>query len=248
MIKQLSVLAMAAASWAQSPAFDVASVRPANAETKGMNIRCDPAGGFTASNVNLRTLIVLAYNIQDYQLSGAPGWIASERYDVIAKAPADAPKSDTWPMLRALLAERFHLAVHRETKEAAVYELVVAKNGLKIQDAKRAPGETDDWCRQGSGHLQCYLIRMDYFAMTLSGIMRRQVLDRTGTLARFDLTLDWAPDDRKKVDMEAVNSRPSIFTALQEQLGLKLEAAKGAGRDGRGGSCGEVLSQLTSHA
>jgi len=86
MIKQLSVLAMAAASWAQSPAFDVASVRPANAETKGMNIRRDPAGGFTASNVNLRTLIVLAYNIQDYQLSGAPGWIASERYDVIAKA------------------------------------------------------------------------------------------------------------------------------------------------------------------
>src|SRR5262245_8174614 len=127
MIKQLSVLALAAASWAQGPVFEVASVRPANPETKRTNLRRDPAGGFTASNVSLRTLIVLAYNIQDYQRSGAPGWIASERYDVIAKAPADAKKSDTWPMLRALLAERFDLAVHRETKQAAVYELVVAK-------------------------------------------------------------------------------------------------------------------------
>src|SRR5262245_28373165 len=124
MMNQLALLAMAAvAACAQSPVFDVASVRPANPGIKGMNIRRDPAGGISASNVTLRMLIVLAYNIQDYQLSGAPGWIESERYDVIAKAPADARKNDTWPMLRALLAERFHLAVHRETKEIPLYEL-----------------------------------------------------------------------------------------------------------------------------
>src|SRR5437867_1247626 len=106
MLRQLSVLAMAAVGWAQGPVFEVASVRPANPGIKGTSIRRDPAGGISALNVNLRTLLVLAYNIQDYQLSGAPGWIESERYDVIAKAPAHARKNDTWTMLRALLAER----------------------------------------------------------------------------------------------------------------------------------------------
>src|SRR5438477_5910304 len=119
MIRYLSALTIATLAYAQAPVFEVASVRPAQPGIKGMNIQRDPVGGISASNVNLRTLIVLAYNIQDHQLSGAPGWIESERYDVIAKAPPDARKSDTWPMLRALLAERFHLAVHRETKETA---------------------------------------------------------------------------------------------------------------------------------
>jgi len=226
MRRYLSVLAIAAAGWAQG-GFEVASVRPAAPGAKGMNIRRDAAGGITASNVNLRTLIVLAYNIQDYQLSGGPGWIESERYEVIAKVPADARKSDTWPMLRALLAERFHLAVHRETKETAVYELGVAKNGLKISEARRPPAETDDWCRQGSGHLQCYAIPMPDLALTLSGILKRHVLDRTGIQGKFDLTLDWAQENRKKADAEATSDGPSIFTALQEQLGLRLDAAKG---------------------
>jgi bla regulator protein BlaR1 len=224
MTRQLSVLALSAVAWAQGPAFEVASVRPANPAAKRPDIRRDPAGGFRAANVDLRTLIVLAYNIQDYQLADAPGWIKSERYDVVAKAPADASKSDTWPMLRALLAERFHLEVHRELKESTVYDLEVAKSGLKIHAATRAPAEADDWCRQGAGHLQCYMIRMDNLAMTLSGAVKRRVYDRTGIDAKFDLTLDWAPDNLK--DEPMTSDRPSIFTALQEQLGLRLKAGR----------------------
>ena len=219
-MRQLLVLALAVAAWAQGPVFEVASVRLAEAGVKGMNIRRDPAGGISAWNVNLRTLIVLAYNIQDFQLSGGPRWMAAQRYDVIAKAPAGVQKSDTWPMLRALLAERFHLVVHRETRESAVYELSVAKGGLKIHPATRLQGEADDWCRQGSGHLQCYMMPMANLALTLSGTLKRRVVDRTGVEGKFDLVLDWAPDN-------AAGDGPSIFTAIQELLGLRLEAAKG---------------------
>jgi uncharacterized protein (TIGR03435 family) len=220
MTRQVFLLAMAATGWAHGPVFEVASVRPAGPAVKRTDIRRDPAGGISAMNVSLRTLIVLAYNIQDFQISGAPGWIGSERYNVVARAPAGARKSETWAMLRALLEERFHLVVHRETKETAVYELTVAKSGLKIQEARRAPGETDDWCRQGSGHLQCYLLPVGDLALTLAGILKRPVVDRTGIVAKFDLTLDWSPDN-------APGDGPSIFTAIQEQLGMRLESAKG---------------------
>src|SRR5262245_38099408 len=116
-MRHISILLTAAFAFAQGPAFEVASVHHAEPGIKAMNIRRDPAGGISALNVNVRTLIVMAYNIQDHQLSGASGWIESERYDVIAKAPAGIKRTDTWAMLQTLLAERFHLAVHHETKE-----------------------------------------------------------------------------------------------------------------------------------
>jgi uncharacterized protein (TIGR03435 family) len=222
-MRLLFLLALAAGARAQGPVFEVASVRPAaNAGIKGMDIRRDDAGGIRMSNVNVRTMIVLAYMIQEHQLAGAPGWTESERYDVLAKAPAEARKNDTWPMLRALLEERFHLAVHRETREATIYELKVAKGGLKIQEAQRAKGPADDWCRQGKGHLQCFLIPLAELAFTLSGVFKQEVVDRTGIDGKFDLTLDWVP-----VEAEAAKDGPTISTALGEQLGLKLEAAKG---------------------
>ena len=113
-MKHLLLLAIPAILAAQSPIFEVASVRPAEPGLKGMNVRRDPAGGIDLLNVNVRTLIVLAYNVQDFQVSGTSGWMESERFNVMAKAPTTARKSDTWLMLRALLAERFHLETHRE--------------------------------------------------------------------------------------------------------------------------------------
>src|SRR5262249_9578942 len=155
-MRKLFILVVAIAGWAQDPVFEVASVRPAEPGARQPSIRRDPTGGFSASNVSLRAPIVPAHNILDFSLSRAPRWTRSERYDVVAKAPSAVKKSDTWAMLRALLAERFHLAVHRETKELPVYELVVAKSGLKIGEATRPPGPADDWCKEGSGRLQCY--------------------------------------------------------------------------------------------
>jgi uncharacterized protein (TIGR03435 family) len=96
-----------------------------------MNIQRDPGGGIVLTNVNLQTLVSMAYNIQSFQLSGGPPWLRSRRFDVAAKAPGAAAKSQTWDMLQTLLADRFQLAIHRETRELPIFELVVAKGGPK---------------------------------------------------------------------------------------------------------------------
>src|SRR5215475_1617211 len=127
MLRHFLVWTMVVAAWPQFPTFEVASIRPAQGVAKSMSIRRDPAGGIVFANANLKTLVVMAFNIQDYQVAGAQGWMESERYDVTAKAPVDAKKSDTWRMLQALLADRFRLVVERETKLMPVYELLVAK-------------------------------------------------------------------------------------------------------------------------
>jgi uncharacterized protein (TIGR03435 family) len=222
------VCVLALAAEAQTPAFEVASVRRSQAGATRPSVRRDPAGGITALNVSLRWLITMAYNIQDFQLSGAPAWIASEHYDVIAKAPERANRADTWRMLQALLAERFRLAVRRETRELPVYELVVAKDGPKFHEAERAPTETDGSFRVVNGHLKILLAPMSDVALILAGIVGRPVVDRTGIAGKFDLELDWAPNSRKNEGgPDPVFDRPTIFAALPEQLGLKLEAAKG---------------------
>jgi uncharacterized protein (TIGR03435 family) len=216
MPKQLAIwMATASFAWAQSPAFEVASVHPSQDGAKNMAIRRDPAGGITFANANLKNLVLMAYNIQDYQLAGASGWMQSDRYDVIARAPADAKKSDTWLMLQSLLAERFQLVVRRETKEQPIFEMVVAKNGPKFREPTRPPGEADGSFRTANGHIKCLRAGMDTLAFALAEVVGRRVVDKTGISGKFDLTLDWAPEG------------PTIFTALTEQLGLRLEGSKG---------------------
>jgi uncharacterized protein (TIGR03435 family) len=208
-------LAMAVSAVAQGPAFDVASVRPSQDTGKNMTIRRDPSAGITFGNASLKNLVLMAYNIQDYQLAGAQGWMQSDRYDVIAKAPADAKRSDTWKMLQTLLADRFQLAVRRETKEAPIYELIVSRGGPKFVEPARPPGEADGSFRTTNGHIKCIRAGMDMLAFAMADVLGRRVVDKTGVAGKFDLTLDWAPEG------------PTIFTALTEQLGLRLEVSRG---------------------
>ena len=129
-------------AFAQTPAFEVASIKPAAPDSTRMNIRRDPGGGIVLSNADLQTLVSMAYNIQSFQLSGGPSWLRSRRFDVVAKAPIGAIKGQTWVMLQTLLGDRFQLVIHRETRELPIFELVAAKKGgPKIQPAcSRTPG------------------------------------------------------------------------------------------------------------
>ena len=138
-------------------------------------------------------------------------------------------------MLRALLADRFGLKVHAETKVLAVFELVVAKSGVKFSATPVAAAGEDknakfhDVGRGGisinNSHLTAHDIEMPRFANTLSYQVHRTVIDKTALAGKYDFTLEWTPDDRTAADIDA--APPSIFTALQEQMGLKLQAAKG---------------------
>jgi uncharacterized protein (TIGR03435 family) len=215
-----------------------------------------PGGRFTATNNTLRALILNAYGIFTAPdlLSGGPSWIDSERYDVDAKAeasaiPANAPNTVLWEktrlMLRTLLAERFKLSIRRETKEMPVYELVVAKNGPKLKKADRDCDASATACHGFSGgprQLSGTAVDMYDLALTLSGFSGRPVLDKTGVQGVFDIKLQWNPfadrtqpaqDVQRSPQAEArepsldPGSLPSLFTALEQQVGLRLELRKG---------------------
>lgn len=224
----------AAPPTADQPAFDVASVKPSLPGAK-TQLRRDPAGGITGASVDLKTLIILAFNIQDFQLVDLPSGMASERYDVIAKAPADAKKQETWVMLQALLADRFKLQTHREERQMTTYALTVSKKGFKLQPSTNPPGEADGSVKFGPGHISCIKVPMADLALVLSGVAGHRVIDSTGITGKYDLTLDWAPRVNASLPGSPSDSGqgiqepegPSLFAAVEDQLGLKLVPEKG---------------------
>jgi uncharacterized protein (TIGR03435 family) len=202
---------------AQTPSFEVASVKPSTEAAGKISVARDPGGGFTARNIQLENLILLSYHIQRYQLKGEPGWARSERFDVTAKAPAGISPDQTWAMMQALLAERFRLVVHRETVEMPVYLLVPAKDGLKIRPADRPRSEPDGFFVSGRGRIRLRMAALDQLAFALADVLERPVRDRSGTTDNFDLELKWTPESP-----EGTN----LLAALAEQIGLKLEATR----------------------
>ena len=232
--------------------FEVASIKPADPDARGMILNLLPGGGLRAVNVRLRQLIEFAYDIQNFQISGGPGWFESQGFDILAKAPQSTEATDLRQMsdaqrkvfqkqvqqrLQALLAERFQLAIHRATKEMPVYALVVAKNGPKVKESTGGDGRRQEM-RGRPGDLTGERATPEMLASTLARAVGRPVLDRTGLTGAYDFRLEWTPDvgdligkggpGEKAVEASAPDpSGPSIFTALQEQLGLKLESQKG---------------------
>lgn len=209
-----------AAVYGQSPpAFEVASVKPNRSGSADSNL--DSRGGrLTATNISPRELIQVAFQVKDYQVARAPAWIDKERYDIAAKT-ADAAKvsrEDLQPLLRQLLADRFQLATHRETKQPPLYLLVVGKNGPKLTAHNDGSGSGT---RSGCGHLSGTRLTLDTLATVLSRHFECDVLNRTGLAGKYDFQLDWTPDSGPCAP--AGSDLPSIFAAIQEQLGLKLE-------------------------
>jgi uncharacterized protein (TIGR03435 family) len=226
---------------AARPQFEVASVKLNNSGSRAF--RFDNRGGrYTATNTPLSLLIQQAYNVQPFQIIGAPAWVGSERYDIEAR-DEDAQKNDQFrPKLQSLIEERFKAVMHGETRDLPIYFLTVAKNGSKLKAGPCFTKEPNTplppsqpasslcgYFQTGNGSLKGTGQRLEYLADTLSGILRRKVLDRTGLAGTFDFELKWTPDINTAVNGEeaaAPDGGPSIFTAIEEQLGLKLESGK----------------------
>jgi uncharacterized protein (TIGR03435 family) len=215
---------LAARSVDTRPAFEVASVKPDKSET-GVDRIKNAKGSLIIENVSFKRCIGMAYGIpdgRDYLFSG-PDWLDAERFDISAKFPPETPDPDFLLMLQRLLAERFDLRLHHETREFSAYALVIGKSGPKVH-AAAAPDASYMFTAR-SGHASGSSISMPAFADRLSRPafqLDRPVVDFTGLKGTFDLTLDWSLVGAQVDD----TTGPSIFTAIQEQLGLKLEPRK----------------------
>jgi uncharacterized protein (TIGR03435 family) len=239
MLKLVVLLALGSVCAARLSAqhFDVASVRPNKSGLPRYGF--SPQGNrFTATNVNLLALIEWAYEMEDFRISGGPAWMKSDRFDIAAESEGTPSLAQLRLMLQPLLADRFHLQVHRQTKVLPVYELSVAKVGSKLKEGRciGTPSPANP-CGGTSGSTRGTLIgravSLQTVAKDLSGVLSRVVLDKTMLRGEYDFDLTWIPDEtfaRGPGDPDvptADPNGPSIFTALQEQLGLTLKPAKG---------------------
>lgn len=211
--------------------FAVASVKTSKiGETGGETCRresIEPSpGSLTMRNVTLKSCLIWAYRIKDYQISG-PSWLTDERYDITAKSPDPVTVEQLKEMLQTLLANRFALQFHRETRELSIYALVTGASAPKLH--KIAPGG-DSEMRMKDGSLIFRNTSMPQFAEHLE-IMRRQVdrpvVDRTGLTGVFDFSLKFADTDAELRTAMVQGDSASVFSLIQQQLGLKLEAKKG---------------------
>jgi uncharacterized protein (TIGR03435 family) len=259
----------------QSASFEVASVKHNKSGSMGVRLVFQPGGRLVAENVTLQFLIAAAYGdprpLADFQIIGGPKWITADRFNVIAKAEGDPQPSNDGPppimfaMLRTLLADRFKVRMHEDTREMPIYTLVKAKNDGKLGERLKPstvdcaalmktagrdkpptpPSPTERppcGMRMGFGSFSGGGITVTQLASTISRMpgINRVVLDRTGIDGAYDVDLQWTPDQLPPrpaggapdapirvngVDVDP--NGPSIFTALQEQLGLKLESTKG---------------------
>ena len=260
---------------AVAAAFDVVSVKPDTQAGGPTMLRVQAGGRYTATNVTVNMLILNAYRLQGFQLVGAPGWVSTDHYDIAAKSPADiAPPNpnsneptDLQLMLRAMLADRFKLKVHTETREVPTYDLVLARSdgrlGTKltrsttdcVAEAAAARAANNGappafpafnqpmkcGIRVGMGTYTAGSVTMAQIASNIAGQTGRTVTDRTGLTGNWDVDLSYTPDRMPArapgtpadqpitVNGQPIDPNgPSIFTAIQEQLGLKLESGKGS--------------------
>jgi uncharacterized protein (TIGR03435 family) len=221
----------------KKPTFEVASIRPAALGSHPRSIQYSAGGRFTASNVPLRALIEEAFDIRDFQVAGGPDWVNQEQFDITAKAEGDADKAQVRAMLQSLLADRFKLVLRRESKEVNVYALTVGKAGPKLKEVKLDEDNAARGVRFGGiGRVAGVMASMPQLVVMLSdiklngsAILDRPVLDRTGLTGVYDFKLEWSGEEQSADRTTSTNpAGPSIFTAMQEQLGLRLESTRAA--------------------
>jgi uncharacterized protein (TIGR03435 family) len=222
--------------------FDVASIKPSAVNDGRFAYRGLPGGALSATGVPLKMLLMEAYNVQAFQISGEPDWVNTARWDIEAKVEGvqgRLSQAQHGAMLRVLLEDRFQLKVRRETREMPIYALVVEKGGSKVTLHTGEPPPPGQGIRQGRGLFSVKKGGMALLTAQLERQLARVVIDRTGLMGDYDYTLEWTPEAGQggaeslglppQVEPVAPSDSkgPSLFTALQEQLGLKLESQKG---------------------
>jgi uncharacterized protein (TIGR03435 family) len=220
------------------PSFELATIKPSPPDARGGGSGMNPGGRFTAHNLSLRDLILLGYGLHPSQIEGGPAWFETDRFDIVAKADtAGAPnKAQVMMMVQKLLADRFSLRFRREKKELAIYALTVQKSGFRLTPSTGDPNGLSTMRADPHGHLMASNMTMEEFTMGLQGnVLDRPVIDRTRLSQRFDFTLDWTPDEFQASGLGARTQGPdsgatfpNLFTAVKDQLGLKLESTRGA--------------------
>jgi uncharacterized protein (TIGR03435 family) len=237
----ISVLGASAQSPVARPKFDVfevATIKTVDPDAKsGRYITMQGTDRFVAKQYNLKLLIAAAFDVSPRTISGGPGWIESDHYDILAVTPGAVRPTheEQMVMLRKLLTDRFSLSFHREKKEFSIYQLDVAKGGAKMKASTAAPDDpvqlistvypdhVDLPARNASMH--------DLVSLMQRAIFDRPVVDHTGITGRYDFELTWTPDETQfGGDLPVAPSdapSPPLFTAMEQQLGLRLEATRG---------------------
>jgi uncharacterized protein (TIGR03435 family) len=239
---------------AQSPTFEVATIKRNMSGSTSASNRALPGGRVTITNNTLRNIIRNFHRIQPYQLIGGPDWLSTERWDIVAKAEGDPPPERMIEMVKTLVADRFKLTTHTETRELPIYALVLAKGDKSLgpqlhrsttdcaaifAEARArggAPPRGPDGgplcgINMDTGRMATSAVTIADLARNLSTVAGRSVVDKTGLNGNFDVELTWTPDgpagSAPAGGPTPVNDGPSLFTALQEQLGLKLDPQRG---------------------
>src|SRR6267143_175419 len=263
----LAVFGMLSQGAAQTkPSFEVATVKPSASVDNRIAIMGQPGGRFVATNATLKMLMGVAYRVRDFQISGGPNWVGTDRWNIEARAeegsipPQTGLPDPTVPnplmlMVQSLIEDRCQLKMHRETKELPVYELVAAKGGSKMklsedQGPMRPPERASPppalpqrggpmprgSMRMLRGDLEANGVPLFNFIQALSQQLGRTVIDKTELKGFYDIRLQWTPElgqgplipgGPEPPPPPPDNSGPSIFTAIQEHLGLRLESARG---------------------
>ena len=227
-----------AAVLAQSPPtarvnteFDAASIKPNNSGSGRTSVSMPPIGTYRAENVTLRELIVNAYRLRRFQVEGGPDWLDGDHFDITARTGEGAARDQMHVMLQTLLVDRFGLAFHRETRERPIYALMVARDD-GVPNPALARSTCPDGCGMDTSATNGFMVvrakgePMTRLAEVLGNRADRLVLDRTGLTGTYDFELQFMRDDALGRNEQPAGAT-SLFTALREQLGLKLESARG---------------------
>jgi uncharacterized protein (TIGR03435 family) len=238
-VSELAIFAQAPAiAPASGPTFDVATIKPTPPDAKaGRYITMQGTNRWVAKYYTLKLMIAAAYNLSPKVISGGPAWADSDHFDIVALTPGDTRPSqpEQMAMLRALLADRFRLSFHREQKDFSIYVLEVAKGGPKLRDSAAPasdPPQLVSTVYPDHVHMPARNATMADFTYLLQrALLDRPVIDKTGLTGRYDFDLDWAGDETQfggelptaPADAQA----PPFFTAIEQQIGLRLEATRG---------------------
>jgi uncharacterized protein (TIGR03435 family) len=219
-----------------SPVFEVATIKPSKPEAQGKGFRVQ-GRRFSTMNTSLSDLITFAYGLHARQIAGGSAWMETEKYDLAAQPDGEGQPNDRqWKtMVQKLLADRFKLTFHRDKKELSVYAIAVGKTGPKLTKSEGDPNGLPGLFFRGLGVLPGRNATMaDFAGVMQTAVLDRPVVDQTGLAGRYDFLLTWTPDEtqfgglgaRVPPPADDAAARPDLFTAIQEQMGLKLESTK----------------------
>jgi uncharacterized protein (TIGR03435 family) len=222
-----------------NPGFDVATVKPSKpgAQGKGFGFR---GRHFITFNTNVNDLIAFAYSMHSKQIVGAPDWFGTDLFDIdgVPDVEGQPTLKQMGMMVQKLLADRFKLTFHHDQKELSVYIITVAPGGPKMVKTTAGPNDPQGFGFRGLGDLSVRNMNMKEFASWMqSGVMDKPVVDQSGLTDKYDFTLKWTPDDSQFAQFrgagvppptptEAADAPPSLYTAVQEQIGLKIGPGK----------------------